>query len=809
MTIAHRFRHFSTLAATLACALVALGTLPALAQAAPVAAPATGGHVTVLVLDMSGSMAQNDPNGLRCSAANAYIDLSAAGDFVGVIDLTNASGARGGNHNFQKAGSVSNPVEMATVADRQALKQTIATATHNCAPSGNTPTYDALAQAYGMLSSATQGGHVPGSVVLLTDGVPFPDTNQQVAAIQSDLVPQFKARGWPIDTIALGADSSFHGFLSDISNATAGKFYDDGKGPVKGVSPLNLAAFFVDIFSIRNGRTPGQTIAPITLNGGTTQRNFTVGGFVAHLDVIAVKDQPGTTVTLTAPGGQTIAAATPGAFVATDPHYVIFSIDTPQPGIWTINVTGGGQFLMDSLVVSTLALTLARPAQGATLPLGQPVTLAANLVDTAHGNAGVGQYAVTAVVSYAGGGPTNAVEAQLSDQGGTGNYAGAVTIPTSDPAGSYQIAVSASAVSQTAAAVTIVAQFTLFPTPVLISPVTLAPVSNAVTHPVAVRVVTWDPVLQFVYSLPGFGSDLVGWHPADWPLQGLAARPQALVNGEVLVGATPYSDATVTATGTNITSGAVVPIDVESDGQNFRLFWPVGAHGTFAVTLVAHGRFHDTYGALVTSSARVVVTIGLPSLLDELRAWAITLLYLLVLAFVTVFFIYGPVNYTVRAKPNGRSRLIDLAINRSARMRGDLDPGLPIAWHGWSLRRYFAPNVVPAGEVSLPDNLRFVFRRGNEVAIRVRQPRGKGGAPVWRIDGRPITPADGAETLVSNMRVSMSEAGQTTEWTFEQDVRRVEDVGSPASAVANRIADVASGTPLGDRLRRGRSTRRD
>src|SRR5437016_1187216 len=46
--------------------------------------------VTVLDLDMSGSMTGNDPSGLRCAAANAYIDLSGPGNFIGVIGLDSA-----------------------------------------------------------------------------------------------------------------------------------------------------------------------------------------------------------------------------------------------------------------------------------------------------------------------------------------------------------------------------------------------------------------------------------------------------------------------------------------------------------------------------------------------------------------------------------------------------------------------------------------------------------------------------------------------------------------------------------------------
>ena len=107
-----------------------------------------------------------------------------------------------------------------------------------------------------------RAGTYTGSVILLTDGTPYPDTTAQMSAIQQQLVPEFKSHGWPIDTIALGSDQSFHPFLSELASATSGSFYDDGHGVVPGVSPLNITPFFLDIFRLRNGRSPGPTIAP-------------------------------------------------------------------------------------------------------------------------------------------------------------------------------------------------------------------------------------------------------------------------------------------------------------------------------------------------------------------------------------------------------------------------------------------------------------------------------------------------------------------------------------------------------------------
>ncbi|MBA3824310.1 MAG: VWA domain-containing protein, partial [Ktedonobacterales bacterium] len=212
----------------LACTLGALAFLP-LAPAYAATPRAANGHVTIIVLDMSGSMNGNDPNGNRCSAANAYIDLSGPGNFIGIVGLDDNTGKTAGPHNYTQAQVWAQPTEMATVASRKALQGTIAAKSNNCKPDGNTPTYDALNKALGLLQSSATGG-VTGSVILLTDGVPAPDTSSQVANIRKDLVPQFKAKGWPIDTIALGPAGAqdgvdFHAFLGDIASATAGKFY--------------------------------------------------------------------------------------------------------------------------------------------------------------------------------------------------------------------------------------------------------------------------------------------------------------------------------------------------------------------------------------------------------------------------------------------------------------------------------------------------------------------------------------------------------------------------------------------------------
>ena len=791
MPLLPRLRVILLTALCVAGALVA-GRSVSVAHAATPHSPASG-HATILVLDMSGSMTQNDPNGLRCSAANAYIDLSGPGDFIGVVGLDDPNGNSGGSHTAQ---AWAQPAEMATVSARQALRNTIAQDSHNCQPDGNTPTYDALNQAYTMLSSIAQNG-ITGSVILLTDGTPYPNTNGQISQIKSQLYGKFKAAKFPIDTIALGQPGSqngvdFHGFLQDIANNTSGNFYDDGKGAVSGVSPLNLAPFFVQIFALRNGRTLGSTVPPTSLNGGTTSRNFAVGKYVSHLDVIAIKDNPNTTVTLTSPppGSQTITATNAGAFVSTDPHYVIFAIDPKQPGQWQINVSGSGQFLMDSLVVPTLQLSIASPAQGAVLPLGQAFPISASLT-TLDGNKPQDPFTVVATIQPSGQTTT------LTLDSNTGNYTGNISVPLSNAAGSYEIDVTANAPTEIAATAAQTVRIEKFPTATFISPTTGQPT----TDPISAHVVQWDGVLRFLYgSVPFFNSTLIGgWHPSDWPLQGLDAQPQALIHGEVLLGGATYNNATVIATEHPLTgntcnaqSGGTLLSVINDQNGFFRVLFPTGAKGSYCVTLETTGSYKDSFGDLTTAASPVIVTIGLPTLADELRAWGITVLYLLGLFIIGLFGVYGLPNYAIRAKPNGNATVVDLEMQRRAQNRRDLDAGRALRWQGWSLRRYFAPNRLPGGEVTLPNNVFFVFRHGNEVGLKVRRAKTNGEAK-WQIDGRTISAADGTETLLDRTRVTFTEGRQTTELQFMQAARDASAVGS--GDVRDRLGNLADKIP--------------
>lgn len=690
------------------------------------------GTVTALVLDMSGSMVQNDPPGLRCSAANAFIDLSGPGNYIGVIGLDNSNGDRGGSQNFQLAWEWAQPTEMATLTERQQLKNVIATQSNHCRPDYDTPTYDALSKALQMLSLATNNGQIPGSVVLLTDGVPDPDTIAQMNAIQSTLLPQFKQHQWPIETVALGTDGSvpgtnttFHQFLSSLSDATSGKFYDDGHGIVPGVSPLNIADFFVDIFAKQNHRTVQNDIPPTTLNGGTTRRNFSVTDYTNNLDVVVVKDQAATRATLITPGGQSISQGGGGVFVSSsDPHYEIFSIDRPQSGQWELDVTGSGQFLMDSLKVSGIGLSSISVSQTnleasatSALALGQPLTISANL--TYNGQSITdNRFTLNGTITYSGALGQFNRPFTLDDKSSPGTFTGKVTVPDNAPPGSYEINISASSVSfdSVVASQTRSIRIELFPLPVLDASQGTA--------------IQWDPGIRTLYSLPFWPFPQLG----RWALSGIPAQTDADITGGVQLRQQPYRDASVSATASNPATHVTVPAAVLNDGNGrFHILFTPPSSGTYLLTFKTSGTFQDSHGDFGTSQTSTQITIVPATLNEEIHAWGFTALYLLCL-----FFLYRLLRWMITPHPRGawqryhQNELIE---------SGDFRRATRGLWQGFMHR-----NLLHSRQARWERGLLLRFRFGGGVEVRADGIEGR----KWELSDSSDIPRDFRE--VSEVR---------------------------------------------------------
>src|SRR6266487_1065303 len=679
--------------------------------------------ITVIVLDMSGSMATNDPDGLRCSAANAYIDLSGPGNFIGVIGLDHKDAdGTDSQTNFQRAESWADPVEMSTVSTKQALRAAIKQNSNNCQPDNSTPTYDALNQALQMLQKTALKNEIPGSVILLTDGAPAPDTGAQINAITNNLLPQFKQHNWPIDTVALGSDDTiqdttsqfhtFHDFLSNVSNATAGKFYDDANGDIKGQpSPFNITPFFIDIFAQRNHRTPNEDI-PLTAS--PNNRNFSVTDYTDSLDIVVVKDQPNTSIVLKDPQGNSVQAQG-GVVSASDPHYQIFSIQQPQAGTWEVDVTGPGQFLMRSLKLSNIQLSdigLSQNgrtlSQDAALELGQQFTSRTNI--THQGQPIIDHsFALNAVVSYTGGlGKHNGPPITLDDKTTPGTYTGSITIPPGSPAGAYEIKINASTVS---GAIPISSQtrsvrIENFPTPLLLSPQTQQPVESGA---ISANAVQWHPIIQAIYGLPvGF----VEWL-SHWPLQNLPARQIVRLEGTIILDQQPYSNAQVTAEAMRQGAKETIPVQVTDDGKGrFHLQFLTQQSGLYTITFHTSGSFKDSHGDFGTSQRSINVSVVPATLPQSLWALLITVLYLLIL-----FCLGNLIRFFLMPHPfGGWTRSLGGEITRTYSFKQ--------ARRGLG-QSFFQPNLVTSKQAAMPRGLIFRFRHGGGIEVRAE---GRAGA---------------------------------------------------------------------------------
>ena len=688
----------------------ALFALPLSAQvrrhSAPSSSDDTQGHVTIIVLDMSGSMGGNDPQGLRCSAANAYIDLSGVRDYIGIVGLDNNNGNRVGNNQFQEAQIWTDPINTATVADRQNLRSIIATKSRSCSPDNTTPTYDALDKALNMLQTVTTGKQLTGSVILLTDGAPDPDTTQQIDKVQSDLLPSFKQHAWPIDTIALGTDgpavqgssTTFHDFLGNVASATGGKFYDDGKGQVAGVSPLNIAPFFVDIFAHRVGRTATQDIPPTQLDGGTTKRNFSVTDFTNNLDVVVVKDQPSTTVSLVTPKGQTITANNGGILTSQDPHYVIFSIDQPVAGQWEVDVTGTGQFLLNSLKSSNIGVSItkvelkdANLPPGDVWPLGQTLKVTANL--TSNGRVITdNSFTVNGNISYNGSAGQYSQDFALDDSAVPGSYAGFVAVPTSAPAGSYNINLGASTVSETnvvsSGAKSI--RLELFPVPLFISTQTNMPTDATIST----TALQWPLPFQFLYNLPVLNA-LSGW-----PLQGHPALPYTNLSGVVQWQGQLYQNAQITAQAFLENSKTAIPARVNQDGPgHFRVLFVPPTSGNYQIIILTSGSYKDSHGDFGPTIRMVNVTVAPATVGQLLLATIVSAFYLLLMLFIIFF-----VKFLLTPGPFGEWEQLQA---------GEVVGGFRFDRSHRNLKQsFFSRNIVSSRQARMPRGLKFRFQSG-------------------------------------------------------------------------------------------------
>jgi uncharacterized protein (TIGR03503 family) len=327
----------SLLQAVLPCLLgLLLGVCAAVAQAqTPSAAPAVDVR---LVIDVSGSMKQNDPDNLRRPAVELLCRLMPGGSRAGIWFF---------------AQGVNAPVPLAEVNDAWKAK---AIGVSKTVHSQGLFTHIGKA-----LEAAAEQPGLPDQakhIILLTDGMvdiaKDPAANQaEWARINQQLLPELKKAGFKIHTIALSknADTNLLNKLAASTDAAA----------VVALTADQLTQAFLQVFDTA---APAQQL-PIENN------SFVVDESIDELTVLIFRSEVAAQLRLRTPGGEEFGAdaAPKNVNWFRGDNYDLITIKKPPQGSWTIlgQVAPGSRVTLVSdlrLQVSPLASNLFVGHQG-------------------------------------------------------------------------------------------------------------------------------------------------------------------------------------------------------------------------------------------------------------------------------------------------------------------------------------------------------------------------------------------------------------------------------------------------------------
>jgi hypothetical protein len=355
-------RNWPALMAGLVCALglLPLGTVardspPAEAAAAALpaeataAVPAPQGPAGLRVLvDVSGSMKQNDPENLRIAALRLLTGLLPPGIEAGV---------------WLFGAKVEGLVKVASVdADWQERSRLLASRIHSRAAFTNIEA--ALAEAAkGWIGKPAAG---PRGILLLTDGVVDVSRDPAESAasrarLLEKLGPKLAEAGIEVHSIALSQAADFE-LLSELAARTGGRAIQ-----VDRAEQLDRA-----FLRLLEGSSPREGL-PVD------DPTLLVDSAVRELTILAFRQPAGPPLTLESPSGQTIAPPNlpPNVRWVREAGYDLVTITGPEPGKWFMNTPSDPD--NRALIVSDLALEMDElPSQ---LRVGTEIAVGATLTE--------------------------------------------------------------------------------------------------------------------------------------------------------------------------------------------------------------------------------------------------------------------------------------------------------------------------------------------------------------------------------------------------------------------------------------------
>ena len=274
-----------------------------------------------------------------------------------------------------------------------------------------------------------------------------------------------------------------------------------------------------------------------------------------------------------------------------------------KAGLWQLDLSGTGRFLVDSLVASWLKVAILSPTQdGTLLPLGQPFSLEATLTDSRNPGVPLAKnylnpIAIVTYESITSSGSPPFTTRQYSMGWSDGLYLTTVIIPNNAWEGTYTINVAIN--GETSAVITNAirtVRLAHFPEPLLPSKI------------VEQQLDTW---MQY--------DPIVGW----FGLMGSAE-----IAGEIQIDGIIYKHASVSNAVLYSKSGEQIPLQITNDRYGgFQLKIPPLPSGTYTTVLTINGTFLELSGRLVTVERTVHLAIAQPP-------WIIYAVIILVSAFL-------------------------------------------------------------------------------------------------------------------------------------------------------------------------------
>ena len=274
--------------------------------------PLEGADV-VLIIDSSGSMAENDPNDLRKTAAKHFIDLADPLIQIAIVDFN---------------GSAKTYADL-TFAD-SAGKSQLKSAVDRIDSGGDTDIGEGLALGYRLLAASSSPDVIKKAAVLLTDG------RDNSFNLTSSYIQNYVAQGWDVYTVGLG-NGVDRGLLEDIAESTS-------EGEYFPASLENIQTIFNRIFtSVTKETVIFNNIGFINQNQQITKK-FVLDGSVEQ--IVSSANWQGSTIELVLidPNGVEItpqdAAANPNITYQAAPTNAIYTVENPMPGEWGLQATG-------------------------------------------------------------------------------------------------------------------------------------------------------------------------------------------------------------------------------------------------------------------------------------------------------------------------------------------------------------------------------------------------------------------------------------------------------------------------------------